>query len=897
MPETRVLLEHAEDPKLRTLDGYRGYGGYETLARAYRELEADEVLKELEDSGLRGRGGAGFSMGKKASFLPRGEMAKYLCCNADESEPGAFKDRELMQRNPHQLIEGIAIAALAADAGHAFIFIRGEYDQQGDILDAAVAEAYEAGYLGKDILGSHRDLELVVHRGAGAYICGEETALLDALEGKRGNPRLKPPFPAVQGLYGGPTLINNVETLSNVPRIVAHGAEWFKGFGTEQSPGTKVVSVSGCVRRPGNYEVELGIPTRELIYELAGGPLEGREVKALYPGGSSSPVLTAEEGIDLPYSFEAMADAGSMLGSGSIIVADDTVSIPHMALRTARFYHHESCGKCTPCREGTNWTVKMLERVVRGEATPMDLDIVASVQENIIGHCLCVLGDSMAMPVGAMVRKFRDEFEAVISAAARGRADGRGARRPADPGGRHVSASRVTLIIDGREVTANEGEMLHDAAKQGDVEIPVFCYEPKLGEPVGACRMCLVEIEGIPKLQTSCSTPVRDGMVVHTRTEQVKHAQSAVVEFLLVNHPLDCPVCDKGGECPLQDITMGWGPGNTRFTDDKRHFQKPVELSPLVAIDRERCILCYRCVRFSQEVAEDEQLQLLERGDRSFVGTFDDRPYVAPFHGNITDLCPVGALTSYTYRFRARPWDIENSGSVCTLCPSQCNVSFTIRDEEVKRVVARDNPDVDDGWLCDRGRYGFEMFGAEERVTGPRLRGGAEVDWAEAIEKAAAGLKAAVPATRGDRRRRLERGGLPRPADHARGARLAPRRLAGRRAASTATTILRLADPAISARVRDIDYGRRRSRDRHRPAPQLADPRPADPQGDPPQRHPPRGRDRPPDRPRRRRRGCRPLQPVRGRRIPLGARCRASRRGRERCRARSPRSCAAPRAS
>jgi NADH-quinone oxidoreductase subunit F len=413
--EKRVLLEHAEDPALRTLDGYRRLaGGYETLERAYKEMEQDEVLKELEDSGLRGRGGAGFAMGKKASFLPRGDMAKYLCCNADESEPGAFKDRELMQRNPHQLIEGIAIAALAADAGHAFIFIRGEYDEQADILDQAVAEAYEAGYLGTNILGTHRDLELVVHRGAGAYICGEETALLDALEGKRGNPRLKPPFPAVQGLYGGPTLINNVETLSNVPHIVRRGAEWFKGFGTEQSPGTKVVSISGGVRRPGNYEVELGIPTRELIYGLAGGPEEGREIKAFFPGGSSSPVLTAEEGLDLPYSFEAMAKAGSMLGSGSIIVCDDRVSIPHLALRTARFYHHESCGKCVPCREGTNWTVKMLERMVRGEATPLDLDIVSSVQQNIIGHCLCVLGDSMAMPVGAMVRKFREEFEAVM---------------------------------------------------------------------------------------------------------------------------------------------------------------------------------------------------------------------------------------------------------------------------------------------------------------------------------------------------------------------------------------------------------------------------------------------------------------------------------------------------
>jgi NADH-quinone oxidoreductase subunit F len=415
--ETRVLLRHATDPNLKTIDGYRSYGGYATLEKAYDEIEPDWIVNELEDSDLRGRGGAGFSMGKKVSFLPHGNQTKYLCCNADESEPGAFKDRELMQRNPHQLIEGIIIASYAAGISHAFIFIRGEYDAQADILDAAVVEAYEAGYLGKNILRSSHDLELTVHRGAGAYICGEETALLDALEGKRGNPRLKPPFPAVQGLYGGPTLINNVETLSNVSHIVANGADWFKSFGTEQSPGTKVVSISGGVKRPGNYEVELGVKLGDLINGLAGGPLDGREIKALYPGGSSSPVLKPDA-LDLPYSFEAMAEAGSMLGSGSIIVADDTVSIPHMALRTARFYHHESCGKCTPCREGTNWTVKMLERVVRGEATPMDLDIITSVQQNIIGNCLCVLGDSMAMPVSAMVNKFRDEFEEVIAHAA-----------------------------------------------------------------------------------------------------------------------------------------------------------------------------------------------------------------------------------------------------------------------------------------------------------------------------------------------------------------------------------------------------------------------------------------------------------------------------------------------
>jgi NADH-quinone oxidoreductase subunit G len=304
----------------------------------------------------------------------------------------------------------------------------------------------------------------------------------------------------------------------------------------------------------------------------------------------------------------------------------------------------------------------------------------------------------------------------------------------------------ITLVVDGVEVQAPEGEMLVDAAKGGDVEIPVFCYDPKLGHPVGACRMCLVEIEGIPKLQTACSTAVRDGMVVYTQTDRVKAAQESVVEFLLVNHPLDCPVCDKGGECPLQDVAMGWGPGRSRYTDPKRHFQKPIPLSPLVKIDRERCILCYRCVRFSQEVAEDEQLQLLERGAATFVGTFDDRPYIAPFHGNITELCPVGALTSETYRFRARPWDIEDAGSICTLCPSQCNVKFTVRDERVQRVLARDNHAVDDGWLCDKGRFGFQMFSADERITEPLVRSAGELrpaTWEQALDAAAAGLRAA----------------------------------------------------------------------------------------------------------------------------------------------------------
>ena len=282
----------------------------------------------------------------------------------------------------------------------------------------------------------------------------------------------------------------------------------------------------------------------------------------------------------------------------------------------------------------------------------------------------------------------------------------------------------ITFTLDGREVQAPEGLMLVDGAKYGDVEIPIFCYEPKLGQPVGACRMCLVEIEGIPKLQTACSTPVKDGMVVNTQTQRVHDAQRAVVEFLLINHPLDCPVCDKGGECPLQDVTYGWGPGTSRFIEPKRHFKKPLELSPLIAIDRERCILCYRCVRYSQEVTEDYQLVLHERGAASFVGTFDGHPYVAPFSGNIIELCPVGALTSRAYRFRARPWDIEGAGTVCAGCPAQCNVELTVRDDRVLRVLARDHDEVDDGWLCDKGRFSYQAVHSDERIVdAARARG------------------------------------------------------------------------------------------------------------------------------------------------------------------------------
>jgi NADH-quinone oxidoreductase subunit G len=366
----------------------------------------------------------------------------------------------------------------------------------------------------------------------------------------------------------------------------------------------------------------------------------------------------------------------------------------------------------------------------------------------------------------------------------------------------------ITFTIDGLEVQAPENATLVDAAKLGDVEIPVFCYEPKLGNPVGACRMCLVEIEGIPKLQAGCATPVKDGMVVHTQSERVKTAQNSVVEFLLINHPLDCPVCDKGGECPLQDITFGWGLGTSRFIEPKRHFVKPLALSPLIAIDRERCILCYRCVRFSQEISEDHQLVLQERGSHSYVSTFDGHPYEAPFSGNIVELCPVGALTSRAYRFRARPWDNEDAGSVCTLCPAQCNVMLTVRDERVMRVLARENPEVDDGWLCDRGRFAYPALDGDERVTAPLLRDGGElrpVSWERALEEAATRLSRA-----GERTGALAGGGttneeglrLSRLMREALGSPHLDSRPAGRLALELHRA---LAEPALQARVPDLE--------------------------------------------------------------------------------------------
>ncbi|MGH3115088.1 MAG: NADH-quinone oxidoreductase subunit NuoF, partial [Gaiellaceae bacterium] len=412
MARRELLLQHADERDLTQLAEYEAVGGYASLRKALG-MERQAVLDELLAANVRGRGGAGFPMGRKASFLPKpGDTPKpiYLVVNADESEPGTFKDRELMLRVPHTFVEGIVIASYTIGAGHAFVYVRGEYLTEYEVLVAALEEARASGYVGKDVLDSGWDLTVVVHRGAGAYICGEETGLLESLEGNRGQPRTKPPFPAISGLYASPTLINTVETLATVPKILELGGKKYARIGVENSAGTRVFSLSGNVVRGGNYELELGTTLRELIYDIGGGIPDGRELKAIIPGGSSVPVLGAAQ-VDAALDFDSMAEAGTMLGSGGVIVIDDRCCMVQLGLRVAQFYMHESCGKCTPCREGTRWMVQLLRKIEEGEATQGELDVLLNVCDRILGNCLCPLGDAAAMPVASYVAAFRDEYQ------------------------------------------------------------------------------------------------------------------------------------------------------------------------------------------------------------------------------------------------------------------------------------------------------------------------------------------------------------------------------------------------------------------------------------------------------------------------------------------------------
>lgn len=412
-----ILLRHRDTPNLDRLEVYRQHGGFEAFRKAVTSLQPAEVIQIVKDSGLRGRGGAGFPTGLKWSFCPNTIWPHYVVANADESEPGTFKDREIMESNPFQFLEGLMIAAFAIQANTAYIYLRGEYWHIGKLLDEKIAELEAAGLLGNNLFGSGYSLRLYTHMGAGAYICGEETALLESLEGKLGQPRLRPPFPAVAGLYARPTVINNVETLANVPPIIQNGAAWYRDFGTDKSPGVKVFSLSGHVNRPGNYELPLGTTFRELIYNYGGGIPEGRNIKAIMSAGASSSLIIADEkALDTPMDYESLVGLGASLGSASVIVLDETVNMAWLAHKTTHFFKHESCGKCTPCREGTYWMTHILERIVEGKAVEADVELLQSVASQMQGKCLCALGEFSILPVLSSLQKFRADYLQKVAA-------------------------------------------------------------------------------------------------------------------------------------------------------------------------------------------------------------------------------------------------------------------------------------------------------------------------------------------------------------------------------------------------------------------------------------------------------------------------------------------------
>jgi NADH-quinone oxidoreductase subunit F len=415
--ETPVLSKYFGDAEARTLDGWKKRGGYQALEKALSMAPAD-IVNVVKESGLRGRGGAGFPTGMKWSFMKPGDgKPHYLCCNADESEPGTFKDREVMRWTPHALVEGCAIGAYAIGAETCYIYIRGEFTEPLVWMERAVREAYEAGILGANAMGTGKRVDIHVHKGAGAYICGEETALMNSLEGRRGNPRIKPPFPAVAGVFGQPTTINNVETLAAVPAILMEGAGWYKAMSLSnpKSTGTKLFSVCGNIRFPGTYEVVMGFPFKDFLYDVCGGPVHGRKLKAIIPGGASVPIQTMAEAEATLMDYEGFVEHGSMLGSGGVIVIDDGQNMVRVIARLARFFAHESCAQCTQCREGTAWTTKILERIRDGQGTMEDLDTLVSIAENMTGTTICVLSDSCATPVISGLKKFRNEFEALIA--------------------------------------------------------------------------------------------------------------------------------------------------------------------------------------------------------------------------------------------------------------------------------------------------------------------------------------------------------------------------------------------------------------------------------------------------------------------------------------------------
>ncbi len=600
-------------------------------------------------------------------------------------------------------------------------------------------DAYDSGVLGTNVLGSGFRHDMVVHRGAGAYICGEETGMLESLEGKRGQPRVKPPFPAVVGAFGCPTVINNVETLCCATHILLRGAEWFKAIGTdERNTGPKLYAISGHVERPGTYEYPIGVPFQTLL-DGCGGMYRGRELKAFIPGGASAPMMKASDR-EIRMDFDTLAKAGSMLGSAAVIVMDDTTCMVTATLRLAKFFAHESCGQCTPCREGTNW-MKILaaadrqrpgrgirSRPPRARRAERRRDLALRPGRRRTGSRALAGGQMERRDPGKPARRaISGDFAALLR-----------------PGSRSLMP---TLTIDGRTVEVPAGTNLIEAGLKVGVQIPHYCYHPRLSI-VGQCRMCMVEIEGMGKLQAACSTQVmKDGMVVRTASPNAEEAQRAIMEFLLINHPLDCPICDQAGECGLQDYSYKHGQAFSRFRfEEKRTYpeKERIPLGPTVMLNMNRCIQCTRCVRFTEEIAKTSELGFFERGSHAEIGTFPGKPLDNPLSTCVVDICPVGALTSTRFRFAERVWYLDKNPSICTGCDVGCNITLEHKHGSIKRYKPRQNPDVNDFWMCDYGRSTHERYREIPRLAFPQIRRNgalAATGWKEALDHVAHNLR------------------------------------------------------------------------------------------------------------------------------------------------------------
>ena len=651
-----------------SLREYEGAGGYEGLRKAVA-MAPEDVTNEVKKANLFGRGGAGFSAGLKWSFIPMGENAerpKYMIANADEMEPGTFKDRLLLERDPHQLIEGLVIGAWAIDAELGYIFIRSEYTKGAEIVQRALDEAYEKKYLGKNILGTGFNYDLRLHASAGRYMCGEETGLLNSLEGKRAMPRSKPPHPTASGLWGKPTIVNNVETLCQVPGIIRHGADWFKSLSLTGEGGTKLYGVSGKVKNPGIWELPMGTPIREVIEKHAGGMRDGFQLRAIIPGGASTEFLLPKS-FDTPMDFGSMVKVRSRLGTGTIIVLDDKTCPVGLLHNLQTFYARESCGWCTPCRDGLPWVVDTLEALEEGRGEAQDLEILEM-------HTRFPRSRPNVLRIGSGGRWSRCEagwnFSPMIFNGIFMRSDApiriKDKVRSTKDKSREIIMKNLTRIyIEGKPYDVDGRQNLLHVCLSLGFDVPYFCWHPAMGS-VGCCRQCAVRVfrdldDKRGNVVMSCMTKISEGMNVVIDDPELIAFRATVIEWLMVNHPHDCPVCDEGGECHLQDMTVMTGHTYRQFRFKKKTYVNQ-NLGPFVNHEMNRCIQCFRCVRFYRDFAGGKDFDVFGAHNHLYFGRHESGTLENEFSGNLVEVCPTGVFTDKTLKKHyTRKWDLQTA--------------------------------------------------------------------------------------------------------------------------------------------------------------------------------------------------------------------------------------------